>query len=65
MKSVGEFWFRIGIGGVLLLLWIATALAGHPAGGAVFLVLGLAQLAWTVVSAKLTIRKAQRTQSSR
>lgn len=65
MKSVGEFWFRIGIGVVLLLLWIALALAGQPAGGSVFLVLGLAQLAWTVVSAKRTIRKAERIQSSR
>ncbi|WP_270409480.1 hypothetical protein [Brachybacterium paraconglomeratum] len=65
MKSVGEFWFRIGIGVVLLLLWVVTALAGHPAGGAVFLVLGLAQLAWTVIAAKRTIRRAERAHSSR
>lgn len=65
MKSVGEFWFRIGIGVVLLLLWIALALAGQPAGGAVFLVLGLAQLAWTVVSAKRTIRKARKLEEQR
>lgn len=65
MKSVGEFWFRVGLGVALLLVGLLVSLIGPNGSGILFFILGLAQLAWTVVSAKLTIRKAERTQSSR
>ena len=65
MKSVGDFWFRIGLGAALLLLGLLVSLIGPNGAGLIFVILGLAQIAWTAVSAQRTIRKAERIQSSR
>lgn len=65
MKSVGEFWFRIGIGVVLILLGVLVSAAAGEGAGVVLMVLGLIQLAWTVFSANLIARKAKRLEQRR
>lgn len=65
MKSVGEFWFRIGIGVVLLLLGVLLSATSGSGAGAFLMVLGVIQLAWTVVAANLIVRKAKKLESRR
>lgn len=65
MKSVGEFWFRIGIGAALILLGVLVSAASGTGAGVVLMVLGVAQLAWTAIAANLLIRKARRIEDQR
>lgn len=62
MKSVGEFWFRIGLGALLVIAGIGLNLSGGSGAGVLLIVLGAANIAWTVIAANLIIRKAKRVQ---
>ena len=65
MKSVGEFWFRIGIGVVLLLAGVLVSAASGNGAGVFLMALGVIQLAWTVIAANLLIRKAKKLEEQR
>lgn len=62
MKSVGEFWFRIGIGAVLILLGVLISAASGNGSGAFLMVLGVIQLAWTAIAAQRIVKRAQKMQ---
>lgn len=62
MKSVGEFWFRIGIGIALILLGVLVSAASGTGAGVVLMVLGVIQLAWTAIAANRIVKKAERIQ---
>lgn len=62
MKSVGEFWFRIGLGALLVIAGIGLNMSGGSGAGVLLIVLGAANIAWTVIAANLIIRKAKRVQ---
>lgn len=60
MKSVGDFWFRIGLGVALLFVGLLVSLIGPNGAGILFFILGFAQLAWTAITASLIVRKARK-----
>lgn len=65
MKTVGDFWFRIGIGAALIVLGVLVSAATQSGGGVFLMALGFIYLAWTVTSAYLIIKKAQKIQERR
>lgn len=54
--TVNEFWARIGINGAIIFAGILLVLFAGP-GGTLFILGGIAGMAWTAIAAKMQMHK--------
>ena len=54
--TVNEFWARVAINGAIILIGVLFVLFAGP-GGTIFILGGIAGMAWTAIAAKMQTRR--------